>query len=174
MRTTRARALPWQRNTGSWPAAGWYAAAVLGAGIGLVATIPLAGRIALARAADGFVPATLTVERVATPRRGGVGRTFAYGRLPDGSEGRVALSGLAARPLGSLAELEQQVGARPARLPVMVNDELTRTWLHRQRVQPPDPALRERALGDAGKLLAIVAGALAGSVVAWRRLRRFG
>jgi hypothetical protein len=174
MRTRRTCGLPWQRNTGSWAAVGWYAAAILGAGIAFVTVIPLAARIALARAADGFVPATLTVERVASPRRGGAGRTFVYGRLADGSEARVALDGFVARPAGSLAALEQRVGAKPARLQVMVNDALTGTWIHRQRVQRPDPALRERALGDVAKLLAMGACALAVSVFAWRRLRRWG
>jgi hypothetical protein len=106
--------------------------------------------------------------------RGGAGRYFAYGRLADGSEARVALDGLVARPPTSLAALEQQVGAQPARLPVMVNDELAGTWMHRQRVQRPDPALRDRALGDVAKLLAIAACSLALSVFAWRRLRRLG
>jgi hypothetical protein len=54
----------------------------------------------------------------------------------------------------------------------MVNDELAGTWMHRQRVQRPDPALRDRALGDVAKLLAIAACSLALSVLAWRRLRR--
>lgn len=174
MRTRRARGLPWQRNTGSWAAAGWYAAAILGAGIAFVTIIPLAARITLALAADGFVPATLTVERVASPRRGGAGRYFAYGRLADGSGARVALDGLVTRPPPSLAALEQQGGAQPARLPVMVNDELTGTWMHRQRVQRPDPALRDRALGDVAKLVAMAVCSLAVSVFAWRRLRRLG
>jgi hypothetical protein len=174
MRTRRARGLPWQRNTGSWAAAGWYAAAILGAGIAFVTIIPLAARITLALAADGFVPATLTVERVASPRRGGAGRYFAYGRLADGSEARVALDGFVARPPTSLAALEQQGGAPPARLPVMVNDELAGTWMHRQRVQRPDPALRDRALGDVAKLVAMAVCSLAVSVFAWRRLRRLG
>jgi hypothetical protein len=174
MSARRGRGLPWQRNTGNWAPAGWYAAAILGAGIALVTSVPLAARITLARASDGFVQATLTVERVASPRRGGAGRYFAYRRLADGSEARVALDGLVARPPTSLAALEQQVGAQPARLPVMVNDELAGTWMHRQRVQRPDPALRDRALGDVAKLLAIAACSLALSVFAWRRLRRLG
>ena len=70
MSARRGRGLPWQRNTGNWATAGWYAAAILGAGIALVTSVPLAARIALARAADGFVPGTLTVERVVWPRRG--------------------------------------------------------------------------------------------------------
>jgi hypothetical protein len=177
MRTRRARGLPWQRNSGSWAAVGWYAAAILGAGIAFVTLIPLAARISLARAADGFVPATLTVERVASPRRGGAGRYFAHGRLPDGSEARVALEGFAARAqtsMAALAALEQQAGAQPARLPVMVNDALTGTWMHQQRVQRPEPALRDRALGDVAKLLALAVCSLAVSVFAWRRLRRLG
>lgn len=163
MSARRGRGLPWQRNTGNWATAGWYAAAILGAGIALVTSVPLAARIALARAADGFVPGTLTVERVVWPRRGGAGRYAAHGRLADGSEGRVTLDGTAA--------LDGPT-ARPARLPVMVNDELTGTWLHRQRVQPLDATLRGRMLRDAAKLLAIAACSLALSVLAWRRLRR--
>jgi hypothetical protein len=174
MRTRRGRGLPWQRNTGSWATAGWYAAAILGAAFAFVTIIPLAARITLARAADGFVPTTLTVERVASPRRGGGGRFLACGRLPDGSEARVALDGLVARPPASLAALEQRLGARPARVPVMVNDKLTGTWMHRQRVQRPDPALRERALRDVAKLVAMGACSLALSVFAWRRVRRLG
>jgi hypothetical protein len=172
MRTTRARGLPWQRNTGSWAAAGWYAAVILGAGVALVTSIPLAARISLARAADGFRPATLTVERVASPRRGMAGRYVAYGRLADGSEARVALDGLGRRPPTSLAALEQQAGTRPARLPVMVNDRFTGTWMDRQRVQWPEAALRDRALGDVARLLAMAACSLAVAVFAWRRLRR--
>lgn len=171
MTVTRRRGPAWPRDVGGWPAAGWYAAALAGAGIAFVCSVPLAGRIALVQAADGFVPSTLTVERVASPRRSG-GRWFAYGHLPDGSEARVALGGPAApRPL---PEREHGAGSLPARLPVMLNDAWTGTWLHRQRVQAPDPALRDRARRDVAKLLAIVAGSLAVSVLAWRRLRRLG
>jgi hypothetical protein len=48
MSARRGRGLPWQRNTGNWATAGWYAAAILGAGIALVTSVPLAARIALA------------------------------------------------------------------------------------------------------------------------------
>lgn len=172
MTLTRRRGPAWPRQAGGWPAAGWYAAALAGAGIAFVCSVPLAARVALLQAADGFVPSTLVVERVAPPRRGGGGRWWAHGRLPDGSEARVALGGPAApRPL---SELAQHADVQPARLPVMVNDALAGTWLHRQRVQAVHPALRERAWRDVAQLLAMVAGSLAVSVLAWRRLRRLG
>lgn len=200
MTVTCRRGPAWTQRKGGWPAAGWYAAALMGAGIAFVCSLPLAGRIALAHAADGFVPSTLTVERVASPRQTGARRWFAYGRLPDGSEARVPLGVPGMPPMQALPEpqpqpvpqleaqsqpqpepqlqrqahAQRQAGARPARLPVMVNDSLTGTWLHQQRVQVPDPALRERALFDVAKLLAIIAASLAVAVVGWRRLRRLG
>jgi hypothetical protein len=180
----------------------------MGAGIAFVCSLPLAGRIALAHAADGFVPSTLTVERVASPRQSGAKRWFAYGRLPDGSEARVPLGVPGMPPMQALPEPQpplqpqsqsqsqsqsqpqpqperepqlqrqanarHQADARPARLPVMVNHALTGTWLHQQRVQVPDPALRERALFDVAKLLAIIAASLAVAALGWRRVRRLG
>ena len=173
MTVTRRRGPAWPRQPGGWPAAGWYAAALTGAGIAFVCSIPLAARLALLQAADGFVPSTLVVERVASPRRGGGGRWLAYGRLPDGSEARVALGGgpAAAR---SVAAPQPEPGTAHRRLPVLVNAALSGTWLHRQRVQPPAPALRDRLLREVVQLLATVAGALAVSVLGWRRLRRLG
>lgn len=173
MTATRRQGPAWPRKAGGWPVGGWYVAALCGTGVAFVCSVPLAGRIALAQAADGFVPSTLTVERVASPRRGS-GRWFAHGRLPDGSEARLALGGATTPALRALPEPVPGLDAadRRARLPVMVNPALTGTWLHRQRVQPPDPALRDRALRDVAKLLAIMVGSLSLSVLAWRRLRQ--
>jgi len=163
---------------GSWGAALWYAVAFFAAGIAFTSTVPLAARVMLARAAEGFVPGTLAVERVVFPRRTAGGRGFAYGRLADGSEARLVVEAGARPPIppgaADTGGAERPPGAvtPPMELQVLVNPRLAGTWLHRQRVQWPEADLRGRAMRQAGQLLAAMGCSLVLAVLAWRRLRR--
>jgi hypothetical protein len=160
-----------RRHQGSWAAAGWYAAALLGFGIAFVCTVPLAAKWTLARSAAGFEPRSLLVERVAFSRRSG-GRAVAVGRLSDGSEARLMLD-RDARPTRAGPDGWRPVVRAGMELPVLANPALAGGWLHRQRVLWPEQDLRGRLLWQCGQLLAIMAGSLAVSLLAWRRLRPF-
>jgi len=136
-----------------WRGAGLALLCFLGAGLGVVGSVPLAGRLTLIAHADGYRPGALTVEAVRSGRRGG--RVFAQGTLADERPATVLLPGWS-HPPRTLSELEARQGRRPAVLDVMVNDALADSWMHRDRVRLFDPRLRERVTADAWKLGAMM------------------